>query len=319
MTQRVLITTQFLHSGDQIDDKLRGSGLETVYSPFLGTRAPGELESLLEGISAVIAGSDPFTEAVLKSATDLKVIARTGVGYDAIDIATAQQLGIAVCNAPGVNRVSVAEHTLGLILAHARNLPSVLQDVREGGWSRPAGSELSGSVLGLVGVGAIGRSVARIAQAFGMQVLGYDPFIDDDRMRGEGVEPATLQQVFERSRYVSLHMALTDETRHLVNADLIGRMRPDGVIVNTARGPIIDQLALVDALESGRIGGAALDVVESEPLPAGHPLRMLPMVTLTPHIGGSTQEARLRSAVVAADSVIDILAGKRPDTLVTAP
>ena len=317
MADRVLITTQFLRAGDVIDQTLRDAGLETVHSPFTGERADGELGQLLQGVSAVIAGSDPFTADVLEQASELKVIARTGVGFDAIDVGTASAHGIVVCNAPGVNRNAVAEHTFGLMLAHARKLPQVMSDVRSGGWSRPAGTELAGSTLGIVGLGAIGRSVAAIAKAFGMHVIGSDPFIDAETVRGFGVEPGTLDEVFATSKFVSLHVALTPDTRHLVNKSRLTLMRPDAVVINTARGPIVDQEALVDALQSGQIGGAALDVVETEPLPAEHPLRAMPNVILTPHIGGSTAESRHRSAVVAANSVIEVLAGRTPDTVVT--
>lgn len=316
MPQRVLITSQFLREGDAVDRAVREAGLETRHSPFVGGRTPQELIEQLDGVHGVIAGSDPFTDAVLRAAPELQVIARTGVGYDAIDVAAATELGIGVCNAPGVNRQSVAEHTFALMLAHARRLGTVLASTRAGRWERPAGTELAGETLGVVGLGAIGAAVARIGTAFGMRVVAHDPFVDAARAAALGVELAPLVSLCEQARYITLHLALTDETRGIVDAGLIARMRADAVVINTARGPIIDEGALVDALLAGTIGGAALDVVEHEPLHEDHPLRTLDNVILTPHIGGSTAQARARSAEVATASVLQALRGERPATLV---
>ncbi|GEK79079.1 phosphoglycerate dehydrogenase [Agrococcus baldri] len=316
MPQRVLITSQFLRPDDEIDRRVRDAGHETRHAPLVGARPAAELIGLLEGVHGVIAGSDPFTAEVLRAAPELRVIARTGVGFDAIDVAVATELGIAVCNAPGVNRQSVAEHTFALMLAHARRLGAVLASTRAGRWERPAGTELAGETLGVVGLGAIGAAVARIGDAFGMRVVAHDPFVDAARASELGVELLPLEALAEQARYISLHLALTDATRGIVDAELLARMRPDAVVINTARGPIIDQAALVDALQAGTIGGAALDVVEHEPLAQDHPLRTLDSVILTPHIGGSTAQARARSARVAAASVLEALRGETPATLV---
>jgi D-3-phosphoglycerate dehydrogenase len=316
MPERVLITSQFLRPGDEIDDIVRGAGFESRHAPLTDARSESELIALLDGVHGVIAGSDPFSASVLRAAPDLRVIARTGVGYDAIDVAAATELGIAVCNAPGVNRQSVAEHTFALMLAHARRLGAVLASTRAGRWERPAGTELAGETLGVVGLGAIGAAVAQIGRAFGMHVLAHDPFVGAARAEELGIELLELEALCERARYITLHLALTDATRGIVDAALIERMRPDAVIINTARGPIIDQAALVVALEAGSIGGAALDVVEREPLAEDHPLRTLDNVILTPHIGGSTAQARARSAQTAATSVLQALRGETPATLI---
>lgn len=314
----VLVTSVFLQPGDAVDRTLRDAGVDTVHAPLRGARGEDELIDLLVGVDGIVAASDPFTRRVLEASPSVRVIARTGVGFDAVDVAAATELGIAVCNAPGVNRQSVAEHAFALMLASARRLPSVLADVAAGGWQRPSGVELAGSTLGIVGLGAIGERVARIAAAFDMRVVAHDPFATAARGAELGVPLVALDDLLADADVVSLHLGLSDETRHLIDARSIARMRPHALLVNTARGGIVDQDALVSALADGRLGGAALDVVETEPLPGDHPLRTMPNVVLTPHVGGATVQARDRSGAVAARSVLDVLAGRRPDTLVTA-
>lgn len=316
MNKHVLVTSQFLSPDDAIDRKLRQAGYEVTHAPLVGTRTEDELVALLAGVHGVVAGSDPFTAKVLRSALDLQVVARTGVGYDSIDVDAATSSGIAVCNAPGINRQSVAEHTFALMLAHSRRLPEALSSTRNGGWSRPAGTELAGKTLGVIGLGAIGTTVAQIAGAFGMRIIGHDPFLPNDQSAKLGIELLDLDSVAAQADFLSIHLALSQQTYGLINASLLTKMRPTAVIINTARGPIIDEDALLAALLDGRIRGAALDVVASEPLPEDHPFRTLNNVVLTAHIGGSTDEARSRSAEIASDSVISALQGIRPATLI---
>lgn len=314
--KRVLITSVFLKPGDRVDQLFRSNGIETVHEPIRQRRSPGELDALLAGIDGVVAGSDAFTADVLGSTDRLKIIARTGVGYDAIDVPAATELGIAVCNVPGVNRNSVAELTISFMLMLGRRIPENMNDVRRGGWARLAGSELRGATLGLVGLGAIGRSVAGIAQAFGMQVLAYDPYLDEAYANEHGITPTSLDQLLAASDFVSLHLLLNDATRHLIDRRALSMMKSTAFLINTSRGPIIDEVALVEALIAGRIAGAGLDVVEHEPLPADSSLRSLENVILTAHIGGSTTQARDRSAIAAAHSVIDLLQDREPDNVV---
>ncbi|MET8612902.1 phosphoglycerate dehydrogenase [Streptomyces misionensis] len=313
---RVLVTTQYLSPDDEVDALLRTEGCQTLHSPWSGHREPGELAGLLSGVDAAIVGADPFTAAVLEAAPQLRVISRTGVGYDAIDVAAAAKLGITVCNTPGVNRNSVAETTLMLMLMSARRAAENLEDVRVGNWRRLPGVELRGATLGLIGCGRIGQAVADLALAFGMRVLAYDPFPDLDFAQRAGVDFASADEVVERSDFLSLHLVLSDETRHWLNAERLARMKPTAHVINTARGGVLDQAALAVALAEGKLAGAGLDVIEGEPLAADSPLRQIPNCVVTPHIGGSTVQARRRSGIEAAHNVLRVLKGEAPRNVV---
>lgn len=315
---RVLITSVFLHPGDEVDRLLRNAGFHTVHAPLTRARSEDELRELLTEVDGVVAASDPFTAAVLASAPKLRVIARTGVGYDAIDVDAATDQGTVVCNAPGVNRQSVAELTLALLLMCARRIAPMIEDVRHGGWNRPSGRELSGATLGIVGLGAIGRDVATLAARFGMRILAHDRVIDEAFAAEYGIEIVGLDELLGCSDFVTLHLFLSPETHHLISRERLARMKAAAYLINTSRGPVVDEAALVDALQTGVIAGAALDVVEHEPLPADAAIRTLPNVVLTPHIGGATEQARARSGVIAAHSVISVLQGGVPDTAVNA-
>ncbi|WP_221936935.1 phosphoglycerate dehydrogenase [Mycolicibacterium sp. 018/SC-01/001] len=298
---------------------LRDAGCTTRHAPLTGSRSEEELVELLTGVDAVIAASDPFTASVLAAAPALRVIARTGVGFDAIDVDAATERGIVVCNAPGVNRQSVAELTLAFLLMCARHINPVVTDVRSGGWGRPSGTELAGTTLGVIGLGAIGRAVAQLATAFGMRVLAHDKLIDNVYADQHGIEAVPLEQLLSSSDFVSLHLFLGPETHHLINAERLAMMKPTAYLINTSRGPIVDEAALVEALRTNVIAGAALDVVEQEPLAPDAAIRTLPNVVLTPHIGGSTRQARDRSGLIAAHSVIKVLRGELPDNAVNEP
>lgn len=316
---RVLLTSVFLRPGDEVDVLLRDSGLTTVHAPLTGRRSESELVELLTDIDAVIAASDPFTAPVLASAPKLRVIARTGVGFDAIDVESATANGIVVCNAPGVNRQSVAELTIAFLLMCARHINPVVADVRSGGWARPSGIELAGATLGIIGLGAIGRAVAHLAASFGMRVIAHDQVIDHTYAREHKIAAVSLEELLQQSDFVSLHLFLGPATRHLINAERLALMKPTAYVINTSRGPIIDEAALVEALRNNVIAGAALDVVEHEPLPTDAAIRTLPNVILTPHIGGSTRQARDRSGLIAAHSVIKVLQGDVPENAVNKP
>lgn len=315
-TARILITSAFLRPGDDTDLALRREGFETVHSPARGPRPDGELSRLLRGVSAVIAGSDRFDAPTLALAPDLRVIARTGVGYDSIDTAAAASLGVAVCNAPGVNSAAVAELATTFILMLARRVPEALRSVRRGEWARPTGMQLDAATLGIVGLGAIGRAVGRNAAALGMRIVAHDPYADPCYAAEHGIALLSLEEVLETSDFVSLHIALTPETHHLIDAAALNLMKSTAYLVNTARGPVVDENALLTALDEGVIAGAALDVVEQEPLPVSSILRDHPRAFVTAHIGGSTTQAREESARIAVDSVIAVLRGATPHNVV---
>lgn len=313
---RVLITSIFLRPGDEVDRRLRDAGFETVHSPLTGGRTEEEMIDLLRGIDGAIVSMDPFTARVLAAAPQLKVISRTGVGYDAIDVKAATARGIVVTTTPGVNRHAVADWTFALILCCARKLRENLAEVRRGGWVRHEGCDLAGKTLGIVGLGTIGKEVARRAQAFQMRILACDLAQDVPFAEGHGIAYVSLEDLLRRSDFISLHLFLSGASRHLINADRLALMKPTAFLINTARGGLVDTAALCRALKEQRIAGAALDVVEDEPLCADSPLRALDNVYLSPHVGGATADARRLSGAMAAENLIRALKGERPEGIV---
>ncbi|MCL4532011.1 MAG: phosphoglycerate dehydrogenase [Actinobacteria bacterium] len=311
-TQRTLITLDFVHPGDEIDRRLTEAGIQTVYDSWHGGRTEEEMIAILRDVDAVLADIDPFTARVLADANRLKVISRPGVGYDAIDVQAASAHGIAVCTTPGANRHSVAEMTLAMILQCARKIGENEAEVRRGGWTRVVGNEIAGSTLGIVGLGTIGKEVAQRARAFEMRVVAYDLVQDQQFAEEHQVAYVPLEQLLRESDYVSLHVFLDQRTQHLINAERLAMMKPSACLINTARGPIVDEEALIQALEQKQIAGAALDVFTREPLPTDSPLRALDNVYLYPHLAGSTQEVFKASGLMAAENVIRVLRGERP-------
>lgn len=313
MTQgRVLITTVFLQPGDGIDQLIREAGYETVHSHWTGRRTEDELIDLLQGIDGAIVAGDKFTPRVIQSVDRLKVISRTGVGYDAIDVAAATARGIAVCSTPDVNKYSVADWTIGLILQCARKIVQNEAEVRVGRWTRIEGRDLWDSTLGLVGLGSIGKEVVRRARAFGMRIIACDPRQDEAFAAENGVSYVSMEELLRESDYVSLHTFLNKDTRHMVNAERLALMKPTAYLINTSRGGIVDQEALYEALKARRIAGAALDVFESEPLEENSPLRKLDNLYVSAHVGGVTSDARARSGRTAAENLLAVLQGRKP-------
>jgi D-3-phosphoglycerate dehydrogenase len=250
------------------------------------------------------------TRELLQKGDRLKVIGRAGVGVDNIDIPTATELGIAVINAPGGNTVSVAELFFGVLITLARHLNTADRSMRDGRWDRSklGGIELRGRTLAIVGLGRIGSEVARRARAFGMTLVGYDPYVADSRFEELGVERANrLPDALERADVVTVHTPLTAETKGMIGAAELARLPRQAFVLNLARGGIVDEATLTDALTAGRIAGASLDVFTVEPLPADHPLRAMPNVVLTPHLGASTSDAQRSVAVEACLAVRDAL------------
>jgi D-3-phosphoglycerate dehydrogenase len=315
-TYRILITSIFLHSGDTVDQRLRAEGCETIFKPLLTPRSEDELIDLLQGVDGVIVAGDPFTARVLEASPQLKVISRTGVGYDAIDVKAATKRGIIVCNTPGVNRHAVAEWTFALMLSLARKLKENQAEVRKGGWVRHEGMDLAGKTLGLVGLGTIGKEVAQRARAFEMRILACDVIRDVQFAEAHHVAFVPLDELLRESDFVSLHTFLNDKTRHLINAERLSLMKPTAFLINTARGGIVDTEALCQALTEKRIAGAALDVFEGEPLRADSPVRALENIYLSPHTAGVTTDARRLSGAAAAENLICGLKGERPPGIV---
>jgi D-3-phosphoglycerate dehydrogenase len=279
-----------------------------------------DLAAIIAGYDAIVIRSATTLDApLIERAERLKVIGRAGVGIDNVDVDAATRRGIVVANAPDATAVSAAEHAIALMLALSRNLPQAHSALKEGRWERGrfAGIELAGKTLGVLGLGRIGREVARRAQALGMRVVAYDPFVAPERFRELGVEPASLEDVYAAADVITLHLPLTDETRGLIGREALASMR-DGVrIVNAARGDLVDEDALLEGLRSGKVAGAALDVFTTEPYLG--PLLDLEQVVVTPHLAGSTTEAQDRAGVMIAEQVAAALDGGFVATAVNIP
>ncbi|GAA1948511.1 hydroxyacid dehydrogenase [Brevibacterium antiquum] len=311
MSNRIVITTDYLRPGGTVDTMLRERGLEPVYSPARGTRTDDEKLALFAGAVGAIAASEPVTAQMLAAAPTLKVIARAGVGYDNVDIDAAGELGIRVCNTPGVNHHAVAEMTLALMLSCARRLGSVFEDVGKGVWPREAGTELRGKTLGVIGYGPSGRAIAALGAALGMRVLVSTAHPDVGTDVSPSVEFADFDATIGSADYLTLH-SRAGKGDPIVDAASFAAMKNSAILVNTARGSLVDEEALVAALKAGEIAGAGLDVFQCEPLVADNPLRAMSNVVITSHLAGQTLEARERAGVAAAQAVIDVLDGKTP-------
>ncbi len=277
--------------------------------------APDQLASLIPSYDALIVRSrTKVTAAVIERGSRLKVIARAGVGVDNIDLEAATKRGIPVVNAPAASTTAVAELTIGHMLSLARHLAAADRSIKEGKWekARFEGTELGGKTLGLIGSGRIGAEVAKRARAFGMRVIAHDPYLPPDAARERGIELTDLATVLRTSDFVSIHAALTPETRGMVGPHELGMMRRTAYLVDCARGEIVREDALAEALRAGTIAGAAIDVFAKEP-PSGSPLLGAPNVVFTPHLGASTREAQASAGAVVVDQVERVLDGKRPE------
>jgi D-3-phosphoglycerate dehydrogenase len=281
-----------------------------------------DLAARLADVDALIVRSETkVTAKILDAAPRLAVVGRAGVGVDNIDVPAATAHGVYVVNAPLGNIVSAAEHALALALALLRRITDADRSVRAGEWTRSKfiGRELRGKTLGLIGIGRVGSEVARRAAAFEMRVIAHDPFATEASARGAGAQLVELEDLLRSADVISLHTPLTEKTRNLINADSLAKMKRSAVIVNCARGEVVDLAALAAALEAGTIAGAALDVYPNEPLPADSPIRGAPRTVLTPHIAGSTAEAQVNVAVDVVGQILDVLDGHPARFAVNAP
>ena len=256
---------------------------------------------------------------MLSAHPQLKVIARAGVGYDAVDCQAASDLGMAVCTAPGTNHDAVAEHTFTLILGLAKDVINQHQGTVTGQWPRHANLPLRGRVLGIGGMGRIGKSMAIRGQAFGMKLLAFEPYPDHDFAKKYGVEFVTWERLLAESDYLSLHMPMTPQSRHIINRKTLALMKPSSFLINTARGGLVNEAELLEALTSGKIAGAGLDVFEDEPPRLDHPFFKLKNVVLTPHAAGVDVQSRDDMAFSAARAIIDLSRGTWPAEKVVNP
>ena len=283
---------------------------------------PEELLRVIPEYDALVVRSETkVTAQVIEAGTRLRVIGRAGVGVDNIDVPAATRRGIVVVNAPTGNNVAAAEHTIALMLSVARHVPQACASVKSGVWQRSkfTGVELRGKTLGIVGLGKIGTEVARRAQGLEMRVIAYDPYLSLEHAQRLGVEAVQLDGLLERADFVTFHVPMTTQTRGMIGIEQLRRMKPTARLVNCARGGIVDENALLEALDQGLIAGAALDVFTQEPLPADHPLLRHEKLVLTPHLGGSTVEAQEGVALDVAEQVVAVLSGQPARYAVNAP
>jgi phosphoglycerate dehydrogenase-like enzyme len=297
---------------------LREAGFELVFPNRAAQLTEEELLEQLPGVRASLAGSEPYTRRVLATYPGLRVIARAGVGYDAVDVAAATEQGVAICTTPGTNQDAVAEHTFALILALAKHLIPQHLGTRDGQWPRQANLPLRGRTLGIAGLGRIGKAVALRGECFGMRLLAFEPFPDLDFVARHGVILASLERLMGESDYLTLHVPLTPESRHLINRHTLSLMRPTSYLINTARGALVSEADLYEVLRARGIAGAALDVFELEP-PIGNPLLGLDNVVLTPHAAGVDLQSRDDMALSAAQAIVALSRGEWPAEQVVNP
>ena len=296
-------------TGGPAMDRLRSFAGTLVFNPEKRPLTEDELIPLLDGCVGCIAGLDSFTGKVIESAGALKVISRYGTGVDNVDLAAASEKGITVCNTPGVNAQAVADLTFGFILSLARKLPLLDRTTREGQWDRSIGTELYQKTIGILGLGYVGKAVAQRAAGFSMRVLACSPHIDPRYAQANGIIPVDFDEMVSSSDFLSLHLPLETETRHIITADVMRRMKKGALLINTARGGLLDEAAAYELLKSGHLGGLALDVYETEP-PHNSPLFTLDNVIFTPHTAARTAEATAAMASLSVQNLIDVLSGK---------
>jgi D-3-phosphoglycerate dehydrogenase len=311
---RVLVTpTSYAAHDKRLRIELEAQVGEVIYNITGKPLNAQALKELLPGMDGYIAGLDEINRTALETADHLKVVARYGVGVDNVDRDYCRERNIIVTNTPGANAGSVAELAVGLILSLARSIPQAYAETRLGKWPRFNGFTLEGRTVGLLGLGAIGKIVARILLGFGVHVLAYDPYADTGYASEHGITLVTLDELIRQSDVISIHAPLTPQTNGLVNAAFLAKMKEKAYIVNTARGEIIDEGALYQALTSGCLAGAALDVFSKEPPEADNPLLSLPQVIVTPHTASHTDGATNMMGWMALNDCLAVLSGKAPE------
>jgi phosphoglycerate dehydrogenase-like enzyme len=312
--KRVVLIANVDGTIDKRFDRLVDQGFALTHRPDLsGNGTEDELIEALDGAWAVVAGNERYTQRVLAEAPNLRVIARPGVGYDGVDVAAATDRGIAVFTTPGTNHESVADLTLGLILATLRRITLLDRTLRAGGWRVDGlARDLHGATVGILGLGLIGQAVVRRLTAFECKIVAAEPTPDLSFCARYGVRLAEIDDILPEVDVLSIHVPLDQGTLHMINARRLATMRPTAILVNTARGAVLDEQALVRALETGVIGGAALDVFESEPLAPDHPLRTFDNVVLTSHVGSHTTEAMTRMVEATIEGLEQAAGGAVP-------
>jgi len=310
---RVLVTPNSYGKYDQkLKNDLEGLVGEVIYNTTGKPLSSSHVARLLPGIDGYIAGLDQIDRSALNAADRLKIIARYGVGIDKVDLIAAREKGIIVSNTPGANSASVAELALSLILMLARQIPTAMLSVKKGDWPRLPGVSLEGKTIGILGLGAIGKKLAERLISFNCQVLAHDPFADEEFAKEHHVKLVSLDHLTVQSDFLSLHLPVLPETRGIVNRKFLERMKKGAYIINTSRGEIVDETALLDALNSNHISGAALDAFSKEPPDTNNPLLSLPQVICTPHLGAQTDGATSNMGSMALKECLNVLKGGEP-------
>jgi phosphoglycerate dehydrogenase-like enzyme len=318
--QKVLIAPMTLATQQGPFQKaLQEAGFELVYPARPTQLTEEELLRAIQGVKGALAGSEPYTRRIIESNPGLRVIARAGVGYDAVDLTAASECGVAVTITPGTNHDCVAEHTFGLILALAKDLIPQHLAVKAGQWPRQPNLPLRGRNLGIAGLGRIGKAVAIRGASFGMRLIAHEPFPDQAFVVQHKITLLPFDRLLAESDYLTLHVPLTPASRHLINQRTLALMKPTAFLINTARGGLVCEKDLVHALKAKQIAGAALDVFEQEPPLADHPFFLLDNVIFTPHAAGVDLQSRDDMAMSAAQAIISLSRGEWPEEKVVNP
>lgn len=309
MKKKILITPKsFVQAKDKADEVFRQYDLEIVENKTGKTLTKEQMLDLCSDVDGIIVGIDPMDEEILRRAPRLKAISKYGVGLDNIDLKVAKELDIKVKKAVGANTRSVAELTVGLFFALSRNLMQAAHDVKAGMWNRSIGHEVQGKVVGIIGFGAIGREVAKMSMGIGMKVMAYDPYFNDMELaKTLNTNMTNISDILEKADFVSLHLPLNNDTKKIINIESLSKMKRTAFLVNTARGELVDEEALYEALKRGIIAGAAQDVFSQEPPSDQHKLLSLDNFILTPHIGAYTKEATERMVMISVKNLMKML------------
>jgi len=310
---RVLVTpTTYGKEDPRLRAILEAEVGEVIYNQTGRPLSSVELQPLIRGVDGIIAGLDRIDDAVIAAADRLKVISRYGVGVDTIDLDAARQRGIVVTHTPGANSTSVAELTIALILSLARNIPQAVFETKSGRWPRLSGLSLEGKTVGLIGLGAIGRQVARRLGGFDCRIIAFDPCVDEKTGGEFGVQMVALDDLISQSDFISLQCPLNQDTRGMVNSAFLNKVKPGTYLINTARGELVDEIALCEAVKNGRVRGAALDVLAEQPPRPDNPLLALPQILVTPHMGSHTDSAMNAMGWQALENCLAVLRGEEP-------
>ncbi len=316
MNKKILVTPRTFGKADPVPmQMLKEAGCEVISNPYGRLLTEEEISELIQDVDGIIVGLDPLNASVLSKAERLKAISKYGVGVNNIDLEYATERGIIVANTPGANSLAVAELAIGLMFAVSRRICVSDRNIRQGKWQQYPGLQIKGKTIGLIGTGQIGRHTGELARGLGMEVICFDLYPNEEWAESIDAKYVTLQEIITDADFISIHVPLTDDTYHLISSKELDQMKPSAAIINTARGGIIDEQALYEALKDGKIAGAGLDVFETEPL-TDSKLLELDNVVLTSHIGAHTREATENMGRLAAANLLTILRGDIPKYVV---